>query len=225
MLAALLVGFAVAFAAGLVFALLFGADSLGTAEVFLLGGLATQVGFLVGALGFLRWKSDPEFLLVRRPTGRELGVGAAALVLAVGAEVGRRLVVRFTTVESAGTVPAMEDPATVTLVGIVAFTVLVAPPVEELLFRGVVQRYVAEASTATIGIAVATVLFVPMHGLQVLTSAPGVPAVAATLTALAVVSISIGAAYARTDTVAIPVGVHVCYNASSLAIGVAVAGL
>lgn len=220
---AVIVGNGLALLALLAFAL--AGVSVGSGGTLVLALLASQVGILLVGLGFVWGVEDPSFVPLRRPTLGELQVGALALGAALAAELIRRLLVAFTSLGEAGTVPIPDDAGAAALLVVVAGAILLAPPIEELLFRGIVQRYVHEVSSARVGIAVATVLFVPVHGAGILLTDPTLAAAIAVVATLTVVSVALGVAYARTDNLVVPIAVHAGYNALSALIPVAVSGL
>lgn len=177
------------------------------------GLVATQASFLLVALLFYRSVLEPGFVSLARPTRRQLSVVLLAVPVALSADALRQLAVEISALEGAGTLPVEDDIAVGAVIAILALTVFVAPVAEELFFRGVIQRYVAEASSTSIGVAVATVLFVPVHGLGILATAPNAPAAVAVVATLAAVSVVLGVAYARTDNLVVPIAIHAGYNA------------
>ena len=192
-----------------------GTGEIGESEILVVSLVATQIGFLLAALGFLWRRADHSFVACRRPTLGEVRVGAVALVAALGAQAALQLLETFTGLEPASTLSISDGVGTTWLLAIAALTVFAAPPVEELLFRGIVQRYVRDVSSTTVGIAVATLLFVPVHGFMIVATATSVAGTIATILVLVVVSIALGGAYARTDNLAVPICVHMGYNAFS----------
>lgn len=202
-----------------------GVGDVGPTWGLVLSLLATEAAFVAVAIAFTAAALDRSFVPVRVPTGAELRAGAVPLLAAVAVETGRQLGVAFTPLNPAGTVPIPDDPNAVGLVALVAVAVLIAPPAEEFLFRGVIQRYVREGSSVRVGVAVATLVFVPVHGLGILATTTSATAALATVATLVVVSVAVGVAYARTDNLAIPIVVHAAYNAATVVVGIAIAGL
>jgi len=186
--------------------------------------LATDISFLLVGLAFLRW-SGAQPITVDRPTASDLRVGGFALVVAVLAEGTRQVLVALTAVGAGGTVPASETIGFGAALAMIAMMVLVAPPVEEFLFRGVIQRYVRDVSSTKVGIAVATLLFVPIHALGILMTAVNASGVIALVGTLVVVSVAFGISYARTDNLIVPIGIHAAYNATTVVIGIVVASV
>jgi len=211
--------------AGLVFGVISVAiDGLGESELLVVDMLATEFGFFLVGLVFLRWIRS-QSITFERPTGPDLRVGGLALGVAVLAEVGRQILVKLTTVGAGGTVPASETGGLGVALVTMAVMIFVAPPVEEFLFRGVIQRYVRETSSTWTGIAVGTLFFVPMHALGILATTVNLSGIIAILGTLVIVSVAFGIAYARSDNLFVPIGVHAAYNVTTLVIGAIVVGI
>lgn len=183
----------------------------------------TQAGLAVAALAFLARVGGWNFVSIRVPTSREALTAAGVVAVGVAAESARQLAVRFTSLEAASTLSADQEVAAWVGVVVLASAILVAPVVEELLFRGVVQRWVREASSVPVGIAVATIAFVPIHGLGIV-GAPSTASALSLVAVLTVVSVALGVAYARTDNLAVPMLGHAAYNASTVVVGLLVHG-
>lgn len=183
---------------------------------------ATQLAFALVALAFLHRYLGWDFVSIARPTGRELRFAGVLLALVTAVEALRQLSVRYDLVAEAGTLGAGEEISTTAAVVIFLLTVLAAPLAEELLFRGVIQEYVGAVATPAVGIAVATVLFVPMHGLGILTSTSSVLAGAMVVLVLVILSVALGVAYGRTENLAAPILLHAGYNvlATVLVVGI-----
>lgn len=182
----------------------------------------TQGALAIVALAFLVLVVGRSFVSVRVPTSSEAVVIGGGLAVAVALEASRQLAVRFTDLSMGGTMPVEEEIAAWAVVSVLAMVVLLAPLVEELLFRGLVQRWVAEASSTAVGIAVATVLFVPTHAIGIALATPTLAGAATVVVVLIGVSIVLGVAYARTDNLAVPILIHSGYNLAAIGIAIAV---
>ncbi|WP_195892438.1 CPBP family intramembrane glutamic endopeptidase [Halopiger goleimassiliensis] len=209
---------AVAYVAGnlVVYGVFVGAgDALGPGGALLVQLLGLQATFALIGVAFLRGVVGRDFVPITRPTRSDVAIAAAAIGATLVLAALHALGIRLTTLEAAGTVPipAEIDPGAVLVV--FAAAILVPSVVEELLFRGIVQRYVSEVSSIGVGIAVATVLFVPVHGAGIIATAPTAVAGLAVAGLLATVSIVIGFSYARTDNFVVPILVHAGYNGLS----------
>jgi len=152
--------------------IVFGIRGVETGWTTALTLLAGELGYLIAAVAFLALRSDRSFVPVHRPNGAQLRIGAFAVGGGIVAEATRQLAVELTSLGAASTVPGVEaGPLGIALT--LLAVVVVAPPAEELLFRGVVQRYVADVSSTRGGIAVATLLFVPVHVAGIALTAQG----------------------------------------------------
>lgn len=210
-----LAAFVVATAGGIVIIGAVAAFDLDSNVELVLNFLFSQAAFAIVAVGFLALVASRTLVQARLPDRHDLVTIVGGLAVAIAAETLRQLAVRFTDLSNAGTVSLEEDIAVWALAAVLVMAVVVAPIVEELFFRGIVQGWVAEASSAPAGIAVATLLFVPIHAAQTLLVSPTLAGALSVFAVLTVVSIALGAAYARTDNVVVPIAIHAAYNASS----------
>lgn len=144
------------------------------------------------------------------PGRRELGLIAAGIVVLVGANNGiTRL---FAAVDV-----SLGDNAAVTigtgepgyLLTMVAFSLLVVGPAEELLFRGVVQGRLRETWGVWPAILAATVLF----GLSHASVSGGVAGIAAYIVTATLLGVLLGYLYERTDNIVVPAVIHGVNNA------------
>ena len=87
----------------------------------------------------------------------------------------------------------------------VFFAVIVAPVAEEALFRGLLLPLLVRHAGAVAGVALTALGFAALHGLE-------------SLPALAVFSVALSLAYARTGTLLVPMAMHALFNAANLAL-------
>ncbi|HRT04688.1 MAG TPA: CPBP family intramembrane metalloprotease [Kiritimatiellia bacterium] len=87
----------------------------------------------------------------------------------------------------------------------VFFAVVVAPVAEEALFRGLLLPLLVRHAGAVAGVALTALGFAALHGLE-------------SLPALAVFSVALSLAYARTGTLLVPMAMHAFFNAANLAL-------
>jgi len=99
------------------------------------------------------------------------------------------------------------------LLALVVVSILVIGPSEELLFRGVIQRYLSGVFSQASAILVASVLFTAVHAPTFALAASGLTSVAAAATIFAI-STMLGYTYARTDNLVVPTVVHGVYDAT-----------
>jgi hypothetical protein len=213
---------------GLVFAIALGfsvtavTGGLPTDYVSVIDLVTTQSGFAVVALGFLGAVTGWRYVEIRTPTRGELRLVAPALIIVLTTEALRQLSVRQGYVGAGGTLSTPEGMSATAIAVLLGLTVVLAPPVEELFFRGVVQQYVADAASPTAGIVVATVLFVPVHGLGILLSTSSLLAASVVVLVLAMLSTVLGVAYARTQNLAVPILIHAGYNLLTIFVAIGI---
>lgn len=112
---------------------------------------------------------------------------------------------------------AMDDADPATFFATAAMFVLVAPPAEEYLFRGVIQGRLRDAFGPTGAIASAGLLFGTIHFFNYIGSP--LPAMIAGALVLAVVGAIFGYVYERADNLLVPIVAHVGYNLALMAVG------
>lgn len=217
-----LAALAVATAAGVALLLAETAFDLGTNAVTVANFVLSQGAFLVVAIPFLALVTGWSLVSARVPDRSDLLVLVVGLAVAVAVEVARQVAIQLTSLSQAGTVSLEEGLATWAIAVALVVVVVVAPVVEELFFRGIVQGWIADASSARAGIAVATLLFVPIHGMQIALFSPDVVSAVSVVLVLVVVSVVLGVAYARTGNIVVPMLLHGAYNASSAVVPTAV---
>ncbi|MFC7044195.1 CPBP family intramembrane glutamic endopeptidase [Halobacteriaceae archaeon GCM10025711] len=192
---------------------LLGLDVLAT---FTLSVVLSELGFAVGALVFLAATGrGTGFLDLRRPDRRAVGymVGGTvalfalrlALILGVGA-LGLPVAGNSVT-------DLAQEGVVASLLLLVPVSVLVIGPAEELLFRGVVQKYLYGSFSRWGAVAVASVLFALVHLPTTYYADPDPVAVAVTLAILFGLSLVLGGLYVRTDNLLVPVVAHGLYDA------------
>jgi hypothetical protein len=184
--------------------------------------VSTQSGFAVVALAFLGGVTGWQFVEIRRPTRSDLRLVVPALVIVLTTEGLRQFAVRQGYLGVAGTLSTPEGMSATAVAVLLGLTVVLAPPVEELFFRGVVQQYVADAASPTVGIAVATMLFIPVHGLGILLTASSLLAAIGVVLVLALLSTVLGVVYARRRNLAIPILIHAGYNLLTIFVAIGV---
>lgn len=94
-----------------------------------------------------------------------------------------------------------------------AIAVVLAPIAEEIVFRGVVFRAIAERYGTSVGIIASATVFASIH-IEILLSQP------VALVALFLVGAALAWSYARTGWLLVPVVAHATFNAGSLALAV-----
>ncbi len=166
-------------------------------------------GVFFGVVMLLTLKLDRrQFLALRRPTSWPRAAGISALVILAVLAVGAAVAPFGNPEEEQGLIPQRFDPDRIApFVAFAVVVIVVAPIVEELLFRavgyGLFERFGRPAAVVLVGIA-----FGLMHGLV-----EGFPVIA---------TFGIGLAYLRmrTDSIYPCILLHATFNAAGLAIGI-----
>ncbi len=207
------VGLGILFGIGLgfSFAAIGGNPDPGTITV--LNIFASQAGFAVATLGFLWIVAGVDFVETDYPNPEKSRLLIGGLLTVLTVETVRQAAVGIGLLQPGGTLPISGDLPFLTLLGIYLLVIGVTPLVEELLFRGVIQQYVTDVSTKHVGILVATVLFVPIHGFGIVLTTSDLLAIGSIVGVLAVFSVVLGIVYHRTENLLAPVLVHAGYNA------------
>lgn len=175
--------------------------------VFIALTIAGQLGFLAVGLGYARYRG--LVVPIETPTIRELGiaVGGALLALVVAILIGIVL-------QLLGLVPgsvigdaAALDPTI--LLGIGLLSIFVVAPIEEFLFRGVVQGLLRQVYGPVSAIAGASLLFGSIH----LTNYTGsLDAVVAGALLIAGTGAVLGILYEVSGNLSVPIVAHALYN-------------
>jgi hypothetical protein len=181
--------------------------------VFLGLTIAGQLGFL--AVGYAYARSRGLRIRVARPGRAEVGYAIGGTVAALAAAIALSYLLN-----ALGLVPgsviaeaATRDPTV--LLGLAALSVVVVAPIEEFLYRGVVQGRLREAFGPAGAVAGASLLFGSIH-LANYTGALG-PALAGTLL-VSGTGVVLGTIYERTRNLVVPVAAHALYNVVLLGI-------
>jgi len=174
------------------------------------------VGFLLAVVGFMavadEWDLVPAGVPDRREAALALG-GAVALLVVQFAVLYLFSLVGVSTGENRAMLPGRENPTY--FLYMIAVSILVVGPVEELLFRGVVQGLLRRVWSAEAAILVASAVFGLIHVVAV-TGSTNERLLYATVAML--LGCLLGYLYERTDNLAVPGLSHGLYNASLFAI-------
>ncbi len=187
----------------------------GTPSRLLIGVLTFQVlGFGIGAAVVLRGRKNPrEYLRIGALDQWTLfygaAVGLAMMVLVVGATVAFNLL-DVEPAESA--VGASPDPWFYLLLFVVS--TFVAVPMEELFFRGILQRSLEAFWHPAVAIVVPSLLFVTIH--TNLTGGTGGELIVVGL--FFSLSIALGVSYYLTENLWVPIIGHGIFNGAQIAV-------
>ncbi|MXR51051.1 CPBP family intramembrane metalloprotease [Halovenus sp. WSH3] len=210
--ALLLFGSAMALSRGVawLFAAVFEVGPPGTTSRLLVSTTALQVlGFGVPSAAFLaaHRQRPRSYLRLTECTQWTLfygsAVGLALMLVAVAATVLFSLL-GIAPAESA--VGRARSPAFYLL--LFAVSTLVAVPMEELLFRGLIQRRLTDGIGPAVGIAVASLLFASIHS----TVSVGAGGEVLTFGMFVGFGLVLGAAYRYTENLFVPIVGHVIFN-------------
>jgi len=186
----------------------------GTPERAALLMVAQYTGILTVAAVYLD-ASDRSlsFLRVRRPTLLDLGWavgGVLALFATLAAATFLADQLGLAVTEHSVSQSAEENPAI--LLPLIPLSVLLTGPIEELLYRGVVQTRLKEAFSTTPAVVIAAAVFTLVHvPAYSLGDAGG--SIITTLVILFVLGSVLGALYEHTGNLLVPAVAHGIYNA------------
>ena len=177
--------------------------------------LVEYLGYALVALGFLYvTRRGWSYLDVHRPTPREYIVVLLGLVASLGLWAMASVAVTELGLPAAD--HALFDPEDAgspeLLLVLIPLMILVNGPIEELLYRNVIQKYLAERFHEAIAVGVASLVFALAHVPVYLTA--GVGPLLVTLGMLLLVSTLWGVIYARTESLLVVAAIHGLYNAT-----------
>lgn len=180
-----------------------------TSSAVLVGSLfATQLSF--AAVGFLYLRRREWSISFGTPSRRDLTWVVGGVVATVVAAIGLLALSEFLGIEPVESVlvaPVLANPALLLLLA--GLSLVFIAPIEEFLFRGVVQGRLRRSLGAPAAIVIASLLFASIHLLNLV--AVGVGALVM-VGVIFVVGAVLGVAYERTDNLLVPVLIHGAYN-------------
>lgn len=179
----------------------------------------TDLVFVAVGLAFLLATGRGlEYVDLRMPDVRDLAYVGIGLVALVGGFLAISVTVQYLGLPSADNriaEPAMDGNTEILLL-LIPMSFLVVGPAEELLYRNVVQKYLAGTFSQGGAVVVASGLFAAAHLPSYASANP-----VATLVSLLIVfvlSLVLGAVYARTRNLLVPAFIHGTYNAALFAL-------
>ncbi|WP_435177198.1 CPBP family intramembrane glutamic endopeptidase [Halorussus sp. AFM4] len=187
-----------------------------TLTQFVASFVLSELGFVAAALVFLRATSrGVDYLRIRTPDARALGVVVGGTIALFGFRLVAILAAQALGLPLAGNsvTQLAEEGYLITLLALVPLSVVVVGPAEELLFRGVIQRYLDDALSTAPAVVLSSVLFALVHVPTTVIATPDPVAVGVTLVILFGLSLMLGYLYAWTDNLVVPVLVHGLYDA------------
>lgn len=190
--------------------------SLDVLVQFVVAFVLSELGFVAAALAFLRWTDRGfDYLRIRWPDGRALGFIVGGTVALFVFRLAAIVTAQALGISLAGNsvTQLAEQGFLTTLLALVPLSILVVGPAEELLFRGVIQRYLDGALSEAPAVVIASVLFALVHVPTMYLATPDPLAVGVTLVVLFGLSILLGYLYVWTDNLVVPILVHGFYDA------------
>lgn len=171
-------------------------------------------GFALVALGFLyATRRGLAYVDLSWPSGRDVGTIAGGVVASFAIWAAASVVIAglgLPATDHALFDPA-EDGTEQLLLVLVPLVLFVNGPVEELLYRNVIQKYLAERFSTPVAIGTASAVFALAHVPAYLTA--GLPALSVTLLLLFAISCLWGLIYVRTESLPVVSAIHGLYNA------------
>ena len=166
-------------------------------------------------LGVLRWLDiDRSWIDLSVPSLRELGLTVAGLVgLILALNVLSVLIVELglPSVESSVEQRASQSPNPEFILVLVPLSFLAIAPSEELLYRGLVQKYLYDTLGKNGAVVAASAIFAAIHFGQY--ASPNPLRMAVSLAVVFLLSLILGYVYARSENLVVPILVHGAYNA------------
>jgi hypothetical protein len=204
-----LLTFVIALVAGVVFIVPLVALGYDIESTWILVGATGVSQLCMFGVGYLYYRSRDLSVPVDVPSLREVGYVVGGVVAAIATAVVLSILLT-----SLGLLPssviaetAATDPTY--LLGLAALSIVVVAPVEEFVFRGVIQGRLRGRFGPLPAIAGASLLFGSLH----LANYSGNPvAIVAGALMIAAVGSIFGALYERTGNLAVPILVHAIYN-------------
>jgi membrane protease YdiL (CAAX protease family) len=183
--------------------------------------LLQYVGFGGVSLGYLSWRGIDvrEYVPFGVPSLRQVAIVLGGWLTALGLIVVASIVVAQLGLEPAAnqtTQEASQDP--ILFLYLIPVMFLIVGPMEELLFRGVVQGRLREALSPAPAIVITASIFAPVH---VIALTGGLSGRLTTIAILFVPSLVFGAQYEYTENLTVNALTHAVYNSTLLVLGYA----
>lgn len=175
-------------------------------------------GFALVALGFLyATHRGLKYVDLSWPSVRNLGMIAGGVVASFGIWAAASVIITglgLPATDHALFEPGEDGSAQLLLI-LIPLVLFVNGPVEELLYRNVIQKYLAERFSTPIAVGTASAVFALAHVPAYFTA--GLGALSVTLSLLFVVSCLWGLIYVRTESLLVVSVIHGLYNALLIA--------
>ncbi|WP_224333740.1 CPBP family intramembrane glutamic endopeptidase [Haloprofundus halobius] len=174
-------------------------------------GSLQYVGFGIAAYLYLSKRDEWNIVRWRVPTLRDLGWIGGGLVILVGALVAVSAVIQQFGIEvAANQVITAGQQNPVYFLYMVPVTIFFVGPMEELIFRGIVQEKLRRVYGQAVAVVVASAVFAVAHWLALIGSGGGKVASIAVIFVLGAV---LALLYERTENLVVVAVVHGLFNA------------
>lgn len=170
----------------------------------LLGG---QIGFF--AVGYLYVRRYSLSIPINRPERRDLGYAIGGAIVALVFATGASGVLTWLGLTPGAVLDELITQNPVVALWMAFLSIVVVAPVEEYLFRGVIQGRLRQTFSAPSAIVLASVLFGSLHFGNYVGS---VSTVVGWSLLIAGVGVIFGSIYERTNTLIVPIAAHAIYN-------------
>jgi len=185
------------------------ADAL-PASVQAIAAALQFVGFIIVGLWYLKWQDSLDLFDIRIPSVRDFALVVAGIVslfvlLGVVSAIIEFLGVQ--TAENAAVEQGRQQP--VLFLYLIAVTIFLTAPAEELIFRGLVQGLFRSAYGLVPGVLITSILFGVVHYFALTGGGSRFSYIAVA----AVLGVVLGVLYELSENLAVPIVVHGVYNA------------
>jgi len=192
-----------------------GTDAIAlTYPMLTVGAAVVTVGFVAVALKPLG--KDRSWIDLAVPSRRDLAVAVVGLLGLLVALQGLSTVISelgLPAIESSVERQAQQSETPEFLLVLVPLSFLAIAPSEELLYRGVVQKYLYDYVSERQAVVAASAIFALVHYGQY--ADPNPIRMAVSLATVFILSLGLGYIYLRTDSLTVPILVHGAFNAIS----------
>lgn len=190
-----------------------GLDLESTAVIvsLLIGG---QIGFF--AVGYLYVRRYSLSIPIDRPARRDLGYAIGGAIVALVFATGASSVLTWLGLTPGAVLEEIVTQNPIVALWMALLSIVVVAPVEEYLFRGVIQGRLRRTFSAPSAIVLASVLFGSLHFGNYVGS---VSTVVGWSLLIAGVGVIFGSLYERTNTLIVPIIAHALYNTVLFTVG------
>ncbi|MFB6151662.1 MAG: lysostaphin resistance A-like protein [Haloarculaceae archaeon] len=169
------------------------------------------LGFGLVVYAYVHWWDSPDLLYLRRPSLRDLGWAGLGVVGLFAVAYAGSIIIQFLGVDTAtNSVVTTGRNAPLLFLYLIPVTILLQAPMEELLFRGVVQGLLRRAYGVVPAVLLASVMFGIGHTIALQGSLSGKLNTIVLLSGLGLV---LGTVYERSESIVVPMLVHGAWNA------------